>query len=97
MGPAGWAVLLAFEWLRGLALFLPLLPVALALRARWFQHTTVFALLFFIVGDFAPLLSEQPFTSLPGLLAVNGLAAARALLLGGAGALLIGELRGKKE
>ncbi len=96
-GPIGWAGLLIFHWLRGLALFLPLLPIALALRARWIQLTAVFALLFFVVGDFAPLLNGQPFTSLPRLLAVNGLAAARAFLLGGAAALLIGQLKRKGE
>ena len=97
---AGWvrgAGLLLLYWLRALAMLLPLLPIALVVRARWVQITLVFSLLLFIVGDFAPLMMEQPYPSTPWLLARTGLGALQAVLLGGAAAFLIGQLITKGE
>ena len=91
------AALLALYGLRALALFLPLVPIALVLRGRWVQITVVFVLLLFIVGDFAPLIMDQPYPSTRWLLARTALAAVRALVLGGMAAWLIGQLSPRPE
>lgn len=87
------AALLALYWLRALALFLPLLPIALVLRGSWLQITVVFVLLLFIVGDFAPLIMDQPFPSTRWLLLRVASGILQALLLGGAAARLLGQIR----
>lgn len=64
-GAAAWAVpaWLLLLWLRALALLLPLLPVALLVRARWHQLFLLYALLLFVVGEFVPLMGDQPYFS----------------------------------
>lgn len=84
------AALLALHGLRALALFLPLVPIALVLRGSWVQITIVFVLLLFIVGDFAPLIMDQPYPSTRWLLGRTALGAVRALVLAGVAARLIG-------
>ncbi|MCZ6558653.1 MAG: hypothetical protein O7E56_15235 [SAR324 cluster bacterium] len=91
------AALLLLYWLRALALFLPLLPVALVLRGHWRQVALVFVLLLFIVGDFAPLILDQPYPSTRWLLSRTALGLLRALVLGGAAAWLIGRLKESGE
>ena len=88
------AALLVLHALRALALFLPLMPIALAVRGSWLQIAAVFSLLLFIVGDFAPLIMDQPYPSTRWLLARTALGAVEALLLGAAAARLIGRIRG---
>jgi hypothetical protein len=89
-GPVAAGLLLAVLWLRALAALLPLLPIVLTLRGTWAQLTLVFALLLFVVGDFAPLMIDQPYPSGSWLLARTGLGLARSAVLGGALALLLG-------
>jgi hypothetical protein len=90
------AALLALYWVRALALYLPLLPIALVVRASRLQITLIFTVLLFIVGDFAPLMMDQPYPSTPWLLSRTALGAVRAVLLAGAATLLIGQIKGKE-
>lgn len=90
------AALLALYWLRALALVAPLVPIALVLRGRWRQVALVFVLLLFIVGDFAPLILDQPYPSTRWLLTRTAVGLLRAVLLGSAAAWLIGQLKGKE-
>jgi hypothetical protein len=83
--------LLGLYALRALTLFLPLVPISLVLRGKWLQITAVFVLLLFIVGDFAPLIMDQPYPSTRWLLLRTATGAIQALLLGGAAARLIGQ------
>ena len=89
--------LLALHALRALALFLPLMPIALAVRGSWLQISAVFSLLLFIVGDFAPLIMDQPYPSTRWLLARTALGVVEALLLGSVAARLIGRIRGADD
>lgn len=87
------ARVLGLYGLRALALCLALVPIALVVRGRWVQVTLVFSLLLFIVGDFAPLMLDQPYPSTVWLLTRTALGALRAALLGGLAAALIGRVR----
>jgi hypothetical protein len=87
------AGLLGLLWLRGVLTVLPLLPIALAVRGTWGQLTLVFTLLLFVLGEFAPLMADQPYPSLRWLLARVGLGLLRAAVLGGLTAALFGVLR----
>ncbi len=57
------ALLLGGLWLRALVSFLPLLAVPLVLRASVSQYLLVYAILLFVVGEFAPLMLDQPYFS----------------------------------
>jgi hypothetical protein len=87
------AALLALQWLRALLMLLPLLPVALAVRGSWVQLTVVFALLLFVLGDFAPLMVDQPYPSLRWLLLRTALGLARGAALGALTAWVFGVIR----
>ncbi|MEE8395842.1 MAG: hypothetical protein V3S29_07285 [bacterium] len=90
---AGWGLataLLGLTWLRALAMILPLALLALAIRGAWWQLTFVFGVLLFVVGDFAPLMLDQPYTSTQWLLQRTALGLARAAALGGAAAWALG-------
>lgn len=87
------AALLGMYALRALALLLPLVPISLVLRGKWLEITMVYVLLLFIVGDFAPLIMDQPYPSTRWLLLRTATGAIQALLLGGAAARLIGQTR----
>ncbi len=84
---------LAIGWLRALVLVAPLLPVALVLRGTRLQVTLVFALLLFVIGDFAPMIEEQPFPSPLWLTARVVLDALKAALIGWCAAYAIGQIR----
>jgi len=73
--------LLVLLWLRAVVLLLPLLPIAMAIRGSWVQLTVVFSLLLFVLGEFAPLMVDQPYPSLGWLLLRTGLGLARAVLV----------------
>ena len=85
--------ILAIGWLRALALVAPLVPVALVLRGTRLQVTLVFALLLFVIGDFAPMIEDQPFPSPLWLTARVALDALKAGLIGWCAAHLIGQIR----
>jgi hypothetical protein len=57
------ALLLGGLWLRALVTFLPLLAIPLVLRAKVSQYLMVFAILLFVLGEFAPLMLDQPYFS----------------------------------
>ena len=79
----------AFYWLRGTLLFLPLVPIALVVRAKSAQMALVYSLLLFILGEFVPLMQDQPYFSTDWLILRTALGALRAAILGTAAALLI--------
>lgn len=83
--------LLALGWLHGAVRTLPLLGVALVVRGTRLQTTLLYGMLLFVVGEFAPLVEQQPFPS-PNWLALRVvLGALHAGLLGWAAARLVGE------
>ncbi|MCH7476587.1 MAG: hypothetical protein IIA14_00615 [SAR324 cluster bacterium] len=88
-GIAGSFLLAAFYWLRGVLLFLPLVAIALVVRAKSAQMALVFSLLLFILGEFVPLMQDQPYFSTDWLILRTALGALRAAILGTAAALLI--------
>ena len=92
-GGFGVLLTLLILWLRELAALLPLIPFALVIRGSWLQVTLVFTLLLFVLGEFAPLMINQPYPSLAWLAARTGLGLGRSLLLGGATAALFGVIR----
>jgi len=92
-GPLADAALLGLLWLRALLLIAPLLPIALALRGRWVQLTVVFTVLLFVLGEFAPLMADQPYPSLRWLLLRTALGLGRSLALGALTAALFGVIR----
>ncbi len=92
-GAGAAALLLAIRWLRALALLAPLVPIALVVRGSFLQLTLVFMLLLFVLGEFAPLMMDQPYPSLQWLFARTGLGLARALVLGAAVTLAVGVVR----
>ena len=85
--------LLLLWWVRALALILPIVPIALVLRGSLIQLVAVFALLYFVLGDFAPLMTDQPYFSAAWLVARVSVGALGALLLGLAAAVAIGQIR----
>jgi hypothetical protein len=92
-GPPAIGALLGLLWVRALLLFVPLLPVALAVRGSWAQLTVVFTVLLFVLGEFAPLMVDQPYPSLRWLLLRTALGLVRAGLLGSLTAWLFGVIR----
>ena len=76
-------LLLLVYMLRAAVLVIPLVPIALAVRGESWQLLMLFGLLLFIVGEFVPLMHDQPFSSTPWLLARTALGAIRAGLLAG--------------
>lgn len=92
-GPLGAGLLLVLLWARGALAVGALLPVAALLRGSWPQLTLVFALLLFVVGEFAPLMVDQPYPSAAWLMLRTALALARAAVLGGAVAAFLGRRR----
>jgi hypothetical protein len=92
---AGGAIsaLLALLWLRAVLMLLPLVPVALAVRGSWLQLTVVFTVLLFVLGEFAPLMVDQPYPSLRWLLLRTGLGLGRGVVLGALMAWLFGVIR----
>ena len=86
-------LMLALYWVRGLALFLPLLPIALVLRATVGQLLVVFSLLLFVVGDFGPLIQDQPYSSTMWLLSRTALGIARSVILAAFAVKLIGQVK----
>lgn len=95
-GTAALAVL-ALGWLRGLALILPLVPIALVLRGTRTQIALVFTLVLFIIGEFAPLMENQPYPSASWLLVRVGIAAVGAAAIGTVTAWLIGQTSAPAE
>jgi len=89
LGLAATGALLAVSWLRGMALALALLPIALVLRGRRAQMALVFTILPFVIGDFAPLMESQPFPSQAWLMLRVGLSGLGAVAVGSAAAWLI--------
>lgn len=89
----GATLFLAILWLRAALAIAPLIPVALAIRGSWGQLTLVFAVLLFVLGEFAPIMVDQPYASLNWLLTRTLLGLARACVLGGAAAALFGLIR----
>ncbi len=87
------AALLALLWLRALLLIAPLLPIAMALRGSWAQLTVVFTVLLFVLGEFAPLMVDQPYPSLRWLLLRTALGLGRSVALGALTAALFGVIR----
>ncbi|MDH4246258.1 MAG: hypothetical protein OEW39_00395 [Deltaproteobacteria bacterium] len=86
-GLAGWVgggVFLLALWFRGALLVLPLVPVALALRGRWYHLTVVHGLLIFVLAEFAPLMVDQPFPSGGWLIARTLLGLGRSFAIGAA-------------
>lgn len=92
-GAAGVGALLALLWVRAVLLLVPLLPIAMAVRGSWGQLALVFTILLFVVGDFAPLMTDQPYPSLVWLLQRTALGLVRAALLGGLMAAVFGVIR----
>lgn len=92
-GLLGATLLLALLWLRALLAVVPLLPIALVLRATWPQLTLVFTLLLFVLGEFGPLMLDQPYPSAGWLALRVGVGLARSALVGAAAAALLGRLR----
>jgi hypothetical protein len=92
-GAGSIALLLALLWLRAVIMILPLLPIAMAVRGSWLQLTVVFTVLLFVLGEFAPLMVDQPYPSLRWLLLRTALGLGRALLLGALTARLYGVIR----
>lgn len=88
-GATGAATLLALLWLRGVLMAAPLLPIGLVLRGTWLQLTLVFGVLLFVLGEFAPLMLDQPYPSATWLIVRTLLGIARAVALGGMAALLL--------
>ncbi|MDH5753497.1 MAG: hypothetical protein OEZ59_13895 [Deltaproteobacteria bacterium] len=88
-GFSGALLFCAVLWLRGMLAVLPLLPVSLALKGRWSQLALVYASLLFVLGEFAPLMMDQPYPSGGWLIARTGLGLFRSAVLGGAMAALI--------
>lgn len=75
------AALVASHWLRALLLFAPMLAVPLMLRARRSQYLLVYAILLFVVGEFAPLMLDQPYFSSAWLVARVALGLVRSIAL----------------
>lgn len=84
-------------WLRNLLLILPLVPIAVALRGSLLQLLAVFSLLFFVIGDFAPLMTDQPYFSSIWLVARVAAGLVSSVLLGYAATLAIGQYRKPAE
>ena len=85
--------LLVLLWLRAVLMVVPLLPIAMALRGSWAQLTVVFTVLLFVVGEFAPLMVDQPYPSLRWLLLRTALGLGRSVVLGALTAALYGAIR----
>ncbi len=92
----GVVILLAY-WLRAQLLFLPLLPIALVVRGTGFQLTLVFTLLLFVLGEFAPLMNEQPFQSATWLLGRTALGLSESILLAAAATRIIGQVKSSAD
>ncbi len=90
-GAAGALLALLLYGLRALALVGPLVPVAVMVRGTPVQLTVLFALLWFIVGTFAPRLADAPYPARDWLLAHLAVGAAHALLLAAAFTALLGQ------
>jgi hypothetical protein len=90
---AATALLVVLLWVRALLLLGPLVPIALAIRGSWLQLTIVFTALLFVLGEFAPLMADQPYPSLRWLVLRTVLGLARSALLGGLMAALFGVIR----
>lgn len=90
-GGTGALMVVALGWLRGLALILPLVPIALVLRGTRTQIALVFTLVLFIIGEFAPLMENQPYPSASWLLVRVGFAVVGAAAIGTVTAWLIGQ------
>jgi hypothetical protein len=86
------AAVLAVDWLRGIAFALPMLALALAIRASKAQFALAFGMVVFIVGRLAPLIEDQPFPSQIWLSLRVAFAALESAAIGLAGAFLIGPL-----
>jgi hypothetical protein len=80
------------DWLRGVLFAVPLLGLALVIRASKPQMALVFGLAVFIIGQFAPLMEDQPFPSQTWLSLRVAFAALSSALIGWAAAHLIGPL-----
>lgn len=87
----------AVLWLRALLVVAALLPFALAIRGSRFQLILVFAILVFVVGEFAPLIPDQPFPSLGWLTARVGLGLFVSALVGMGMVAGFGVVRGEGE
>ncbi len=81
---------LALLWLRHLAAVAPLIPLALTIRGSWLQLTLVFGMLLFVLGEFAPLMVNQPFPSLGWLVARTALGLVHAFAIAALTARLFG-------
>ncbi len=81
---------LALLWLRHLVAVAPLIPFALTIRGSWLQLTLVFGILLFVLGEFAPLMVNQPFPSLGWLVARTALGLAHAFAIAALTARLFG-------
>lgn len=91
------AALVALLALRSVLMIVPLLPIAMAVRGSWAQLTLVFTVLLFVLGEFAPLMVDQPYPSLRWLLLRTGLGLGRAAVLGALTAALYGVIRRAPE
>ena len=87
---AGVLAFLALLWLRQLAAVAPLIPLALTIRGSWLQLTLVFGMLLFVLGEFAPLMVNQPFPSLGWLVARTALGLVHAFAIAALTARLFG-------
>jgi hypothetical protein len=85
--------LLLLMALRGVVLVLPLVPLALAVRATLPQLGLVFAIELFVVGEFVPLMLQPPYPSLLWLIVRTGLGLAQAAALATAAAIVLGQTR----
>jgi len=83
---------LLLEALRAAALVAPLVPVALVVRGSMTQLTLMFTILLFTLGDFVPLMLDQPYPSVEWLLWRTALGLLRAGMLGWLTARLLGEV-----
>lgn len=92
-GALGAAILLIVIWLRAVLLTAPLLPIALAIRGSRMQLTLVFAILLFVLGEFAPLLRDPAFSSLNWLMMRIALGLGRSVLVALAVVALFGVIR----
>ncbi|MBI4081548.1 MAG: hypothetical protein HY423_02950 [Candidatus Lambdaproteobacteria bacterium] len=79
--------------LRGVALVVPLVPLALVVRATPPQLALVFGIELFILGEFVPLMLQPPYPSTLWLIARTGLGLAQATALAAAAAIVLGEAR----
>ena len=92
-GAVGAAMLLAVVWLRAVLMVAPLIPIALAIRGSRMQLTLVFTMILFVLGEFAPLLSDPVFSSLNWLMMRIALGLGRSALVAFGVVMLFGVIR----